>query len=236
MPMPATRQGWVELFQTLGEEVPKTWTLAQLKAHWEDVKPKANHLTLEYKLKELKKASRKKGNLMEFLQVQGISFNPSMTIAQMMNLGEKEITQLFEPTDEEFVGFGKHGNLTYIELYEKHPSYLVWAKKEVMESDDPGWRLERLVRWYSQMSAKARVPNSKVKSTSKLPEVDQLSQGSFSMVSENHGLQEERAEIEKMRHTLMMKMQEVEAKEKELDQEKEEMQLSENRHKNRKEM
>ena len=128
----------------------RTWTLAQLRAHWEDVKVTSSMMevdTLEYQMKQLKKASRKKGNLLEFLADQGVHPSTNMTIAQLMNFGEKEITQRFEPTETEYVGFGKHGNLTYAQIVDQHPSYLTWATKEVQESDDPGWRLVRLVRW-----------------------------------------------------------------------------------------
>ena len=147
-------------------------------------------------------------------------------------LWEKEITQRFEPTETEYVGFGKHGNLTYAQIADQHSSYLTWATKEVQESDDPGWRLVRLVRWHAQQRAKNKV---KGKTTAPMsPEMDTKSQGSFSMVSESPHM-EEKAELEKMRMILNQKMLEVTEKEKELEKEKAEFDHTQNRHKNRKE-
>lgn len=219
MPLPTTKSGWVELLRTMGESVPSSWNMAQIHAHWIDMQKgdKTMEVTsLEDKLKQLRRASRKKENLQNFLKEEDVEFSGNMTIAQLMGVGEKQITKRFPPLKTENMGFGRHGHLTYEEVAEKFPSYVTWACQTVQEEDDPGWRLIRFVEWathHQEQDMKKTVKPPKGSKT-------ESSASSFSVVEPD--VMKERAELEQMKGILQAKMREMEAKEQALTQKEEE--------------
>jgi len=153
MPAPVTRADWVQKLSAEGINVPSSWTILQIKAHWAEVKAvqsPAGSEELEMRIKALKKASRKKADLFEFLQKESIPISQNATIAQMFNAAEKTITEEYEPQGSELLGFGKFGNKTMQEVWEDHPSYIQWVLQTAEESDTSHWRLLRLAKWSSQ--------------------------------------------------------------------------------------
>lgn len=153
MPTPVTKADWVKKLSAEGINVPPSWTVMQIKAHWAEVKAMQSPVgteELETKIKALKKASRKKSDLVEFLQKESIPVNISATIAQMFNAAEKTITEEYEPQGHELLGFGKFGDKTMQEVWEDHPSYIQWVLQTAQESDSSHWRLLRLAKWCSQ--------------------------------------------------------------------------------------
>eukprot|EP00438_Fugacium_kawagutii_P026625 Skav209612 [mRNA] locus=scaffold1634:520257:520847:+ [translate_table: standard] len=196
MPLPTTKSGWIDLLRSVGESVPTSWNIAQLHAHWIELQ-KTNKememITLDDKMKQLRKASRKKDHLISFLKDEDIEVTGNMTIAQMMGVAEKQITQRFPPTGAEHLGFGKHGHLTYAEVMEKHPGYVAWGIATLQESDDPGWRLERFVKWASHQ------PVGGMKKTTKtIPGASaESSTTDFSLIEPD--MSQENAEIEQMK-------------------------------------
>ena len=133
MPAPVTRADWVQKLSAEGINVPSSWTILQIKAHWAEVKAMQSPVgseELEMRIKALKKASRKKADLVEFLQKESIPTSQSATIAQMFNAAEKTITEEYEPQGSELLGFGKFGNKTMQEVWEDHPSYIQWVSSD----------------------------------------------------------------------------------------------------------
>ena len=53
----------------------------------------------------------------------------NMTISQLISKGEEQIHSQFEPESNELVGFGKHGDMTYAQVMEQHPSYIQWERR-----------------------------------------------------------------------------------------------------------
>ena len=148
MPQPTTRAGWVELLQQKGVEVPRNWTVLEIKARLAEISQEgATSGELDKKLKMLKKATKKKSELVEFLKREEIETNSNQTMAQMYARGLQAITEKFEPSGIEKVGFGKNAELTFLELKAEQPSYLDWCRTTVMESDGVDWRMKRLVEW-----------------------------------------------------------------------------------------
>ena len=56
------------------------------------------------------------------------------------------ITQRYQPSGKELVGFGKYGYMTFRQLRQQR-QYCEWVTKTAKEADSPHWRLLRLVRW-----------------------------------------------------------------------------------------
>ena len=158
---------------------------------------------------------------MEHLKDLGIPVNPNRTISQMVALGEEEIHALFEPEDNEFVGFGKYGDKTYLEVWNEHPSYASWVLTTNQESDSPHWRLRRFARWLQQQKhqkafMEVTASQHRIKTSSKADS----SVGSFTVVDPKGYIPEkehpdqtqmvqELAELEQMRQTLQNKIQAV---------------------------
>ena len=240
----------LEQLRSLCETVPEKWTIPQIKARLTEIKAenKVNpESTLKGKLKNLHQASRLKGNLMEHLKDLGIPVNPNRTISQMVAQGEKEIHALFEPEDNEFVGFGKYGDKTYLEVWSEHPSYASWVLTTNQESDSPHWRLRRFARWLQQQKHQKAIMEVNIATPTKTSSKADSSVGSFTVVEtkgylpgQEHPVQtqmvQELAELEQMRQTLQNKIQAVAEQEAALQVEKATLSHTEGRHKNRKEM
>lgn len=141
-PAPVTRADWVQKLSAEGINVPSSWTILQIKAHWAEVKAVQSPVgSEELEMRIL---------IIEFLQKESIPTNQSATIAQMFNAAEKTITEEYEPQGSELLGFGKFGNKTMQEVWEDHPSYIQWVLQTGEESDTSHWRLLRLAKWSSQ--------------------------------------------------------------------------------------
>ena len=183
---------------------------------------------------------------MEHLKDLGIPVSSNKTIAQMVALGEEEIHALFEPEDQEYVGFGKFGDKTYLEVWTENPSYASWVLTTNQESDSPHWRLRRMARWL-QMKKHQQAVKMTPTSPKKPSETAESSVGSFSLV-DSKGYPEDKTsptksqmmqdleELEQMRQALKDKIHSVAQQEAALQIEKAEMSHTEGRHKNRKEM
>ncbi|CAE7237210.1 RE1 [Symbiodinium pilosum] len=142
--------------QELGEAVPESWTLLQMKGRLYELKEemKSGALkTLASELKALKKASGKKDNLRNFFRENGLEYEDNWTIQKMFNHAEMKITLKYPPTDSDVVGFGKFGDMTYAAVLDHHPSYCQWIQKTQKESDSPHWRLTRLSTWLTSVDA-----------------------------------------------------------------------------------
>lgn len=150
MPAPSTKAQWIQKLKDEDIAVPSEWTLIQIKAHWAEVVEERRQgldSQLEEKLKGLKRASRKKSELVTFLQEEGIKVPETATINQLFKLGEEKIYQGFPASGREKVGFGKHGDLTFQEVLNDFPSYVTWCQTTAREEERPYWRLHRLAKW-----------------------------------------------------------------------------------------
>ena len=55
--------------------------------------------------------------------------------------------------DDCYMGFGKHENRTYLEVYKDFPTYISWAQTTVEEEQAPDWRLIRFVKYVQKKQA-----------------------------------------------------------------------------------
>ena len=152
MPSGMTKVQWAEKLREAGVEVPKSWSVLQIKALWAEMNQKMEDKDegLVRKMAELKKAARKKKDLIAFMAEQDIGHFPDATILQLYNHAEKVLHQRTPARSGELVGFGQHANLTYHQLAVAKGSYLDWCRETVRESDSCSWKMERLVEWADQ--------------------------------------------------------------------------------------
>lgn len=175
--------------------VPSKWTLVQIKAHWEEMKAEdvgTTNQEMEDRLKSLKRASQKKGDLTVFLTKEGIPHTNNMTVAQLFSKGERSIVEDYEPMGGEMMGFGQHGDQTLQMVLDKFPSYMTWVVTTAQESDTAHWRLKRVAGWVTRqraqqaleqphpMKSKGNNPYPKSKMP---PPPSSISSGSFEKIS-----------------------------------------------------
>ena len=247
MPEPKNKAEWVKRILDEGYQVPTSWTVIQLQSFWAEIKMekgeegvKGNQLGDT--LKMMRKAARKKSDLVNFMAAHNVTVTDNMTIAQMVALGEKTIYAKFEPHDQELVAFGKYANLTYQQVASQHPSYLQWIKTTALESDNPHWRLLRLHRWAEMQQAQMQVlqsaKTSKISTRGVTMLKDTASDTSFSMISETPEPNQEAQELARQWALLELEKQKIQKQTAEVEEAETQLRKAtgEYSHKNRKEM
>lgn len=242
MPGPQTKQDWVNRLQEHGELVPSNWTVAQMKARWTEIKDSQATQAcsgLEGHLKALNRAVNRKPTLIQFLQDLGLEVNKNQTIAQMHSAATKHLMEQYEPMGSDMVGFGKHGDKSYQEVWEHQKTYVAWVLQTDLEDQECNWRLRRLARWLRQQGHQDKLMKSpKTQTPVKTPKSTSESATNFSMVSapSQEDLQEQMMMVEKMKAELAQKMIEVQTAAKQLEEEKNDQAREALTHKTRKEM
>jgi len=239
-----TKQEWINKLEKAGARVPKSWTILQMQALWEDLQEETKGtpvVDMENKIKDLKSAARKKDILVAYVTQEGGQVTNKMTIPQIFKVGEQAIMEKFEPQDTEAVGFGMHGDKTYEEIYKENPGYIKWVMDTAKEEPESHWRLKRLARWATRQQHEETLGYqmpiiSGPKKVTPKPKAKAASTGSFSMVgADEFGMEDQSVagqemlekdlEIARLRNLLSQ-----------MEKEKDEQQLILGRSKNRKEM
>ena len=253
MPMPNSKVEWLKFMADRGEVLPESWTVAQIKARWEETRMGVAEVNegLQAKLKMLYAKARKKSDLVAFMKSEGY-LNTEGTVAVLTSRVEKAMHEEFEPTGGELVGFGKYGDLTMRQVTEKHASYIEWCKETVWEDSNVHWRMHRLVQYATRHHHATAVMESKGKTMMRsMPDPpDEKSSGGFSVVSEAvysakqaatvaADVENLKSQMEAMHNyhaALMVKHEDLQRENAELRKENAELQLQATRSKNRKEM
>ena len=115
----------MELLQKRGVEVPRSLTVLEIKARLAELSgTRAPPNAMDEKLVALKKATKKKSELLEFMKQEGIEVGANQTMAQMYARGQQVITERHEPSGSEKVNFGKYAEKSFLELKVEQPSLL----------------------------------------------------------------------------------------------------------------
>ena len=91
MPAPTTKADWIAKLKGVGINVPIEWNLIQIKAAWADYQETEKDSPAEIMKEELsglKRASRKKADLQQYLQDMGVQVQSKETVAAMFSKGE----------------------------------------------------------------------------------------------------------------------------------------------------
>ncbi|CAE7480578.1 GIP [Symbiodinium sp. CCMP2592] len=144
-----------ELFETYGEKAPTKWTKLELKARInelrgdEEVAPTSGS-TLQDRTRDLRKAAKKKSDLIEFCRHIQVELNGNETMAVMESRALRRLQETCKAGPQDFVGFGKYSHLQYINILTGYEEYGRWAKqmyKEDPEGNSTDPRLRRLAQW-----------------------------------------------------------------------------------------
>eukprot|EP00959_Pyramimonas_sp_CCMP1952_P308653 6460038-Pyramimonas_sp.AAC.1 len=91
----------------------------------------------------------KKQELVQKAEEVGVHLTPNMANAAMKLEIRKAVLMKTKSEPTDFMGFGRHGALTYQQVRIQYPSYAEWAQKEA--STESSWELTRFVSWLNEM-------------------------------------------------------------------------------------
>lgn len=165
--------------EALGEKPPTVWTRAQLLARLEEVegptfmeKKEKTVSPLRQAEIELNKMARKKSLLQEHVRDKwNIPISGNETIDQLKVLGMKAAVKALPGHPTDHVGFGKHSDMTYIQVLTEHPDYCRWVVQTVQEGSTCD-RCRRLGMWLMTPEAQEQTveikPEEKNKKTTRM--------------------------------------------------------------------
>lgn len=116
---------YVQQLQQLGENPPRSGTIAELRSRITELREERglgpvssrNHTPLRTMMIEMNKASKKKGDLINYVeQSLGGHVTNNMTISQIQRVAVKKIYMSTSPSSSDPVGFGEHCAMTYEQL------------------------------------------------------------------------------------------------------------------------
>ena len=145
----------VKKMKSYGEEPPKHWTCAQIKARLSELKMENGDMNTT-PMKQLEKelgqiANKKKIVLQEYMTSKGVQITGNETKDQLVSLGLRTFGAQMPGHSEDSLGFGTHASMTYGEVKNTVPSYAAWVIKTYQEgggqAGDSSWRLKRFAKW-----------------------------------------------------------------------------------------
>ena len=136
----------VELVQELGLPLSPAWPLDELKQIIKEALFSDDESASQKSLKGL--GSMRKPELIQKANDVGAHLAPGMTNASMKLAIRKAVLMKTKPEPSDYMGFGKHGALTYHQVRTQYPSYAEWAKKEA--NTESSWELTRFVSWLNE--------------------------------------------------------------------------------------
>ena len=157
----------------LGETAPKTWTRAEIRVRLEELtgedlskNVKSKHQDVSPAQQLTKKlnaaANRRKADLVSFCEQElRMSNIDKWTMNRIQMEGLKKVLEITEGDFRDLVSFGKHGLLTYQELYDQDKSYCRWVVETAQERQEKSdFRLRRLARWIQKQDEEELKPES----------------------------------------------------------------------------
>eukprot|EP00959_Pyramimonas_sp_CCMP1952_P268171 5607080-Pyramimonas_sp.AAC.1 len=102
----------------------------------------------------------KKQELVQKAEKVGAHLAPNMTNAAMKLEIRKAVLMKTKPAPTDFMGFGKHGALTYQQVQSQYPPDAEWAQKEA--NTESSWELNRFVSWLNEVKVAQEMTNGPV--------------------------------------------------------------------------
>ncbi|CAE7947875.1 RE1 [Symbiodinium sp. KB8] len=155
---------------TLGERAPTRWTKLELKARIQELRGDQEEVEtttgsiLQDRTRALRKAAKKKSDLVKFCQDLGLMLNGNETMMVMECRALKKLQEECPGSPQDYVGFGKHSQLQYIDILRDYEGYATWVKQ--MFKDDPEGtstdpRLRRLAKWLMEADEELVIPKAR---------------------------------------------------------------------------
>jgi len=165
------RETLVEDLKRLNVEFDEKCTVPELKVLWDQHKPPKNKKeeAPDYGMWKLRKPE-----LVEKCKELRLHHGQHATMVQLQALikgyARRSTTDVDKNLyDDSYMGFGKHENRTFLEVYTDFPSYISWAQTTVEEDNEADWRLIRFVKYAQKKKAgadtapKVKIEKEKVK-------------------------------------------------------------------------
>lgn len=160
------RADLIKKINDYGEEPPKHWKCAHLRARLVELKAEhgdLNSTPLKKLEKELSKmASQKKAVLQEYVMGKGLEITGNETKDQLVALVLRTYGAQIPGCSADSLGFGTHASMTYGEVKSSVPTYCAWVITTYQESGgqdgSSSWRLKRLAKWLMSEDSKASRP------------------------------------------------------------------------------
>ena len=147
-----------KILEAFGEVAPHEWTREQILLRIRELdeeNPGASPATPKTAAKDaqqewrvsMNRAARKKADLQRFLtDKMGLTLTYNETVVQLKTMGEEWISRMAPYNNQEKLGFGKHSDKTYHQVYLEDPQYVSWAITTAKEGQ-VNWRLSRFAQW-----------------------------------------------------------------------------------------
>ncbi|CAE7708262.1 unnamed protein product [Symbiodinium sp. CCMP2456] len=147
-----TREDMKEELEFYNEFPPASWTRLEMKTRLLELRGSEGTTCatspLQEAMKQLRKAARKKPDLITFCREHQVSLNGNETIAMMEVRAAKKLQMECPAHPYDHVGFGKHSSLMYIDILRSYDEYSRWVQQMYIEDPkDTDPRLRRLARW-----------------------------------------------------------------------------------------
>ena len=134
-----------EWLRSFGEASRWKWTNVEIKSRIKEI---LDLLAEEDDKLPKNLTGMKKKDLQRECTERNIQFGEYETRANMMRKIREQVEVEKGGTKESIMGFGKFPDLTYAEVAEKHPAYVMWARERVKEEGQgSNWRLRKFVTW-----------------------------------------------------------------------------------------
>ena len=163
----------VAVLKEFGEEPHPKWTSIEIRSRLKELRP---HTSSKGQIT----ASSSKKEIVDFCLARGIPVTPNDTKGYLLKKG-RSMVDMTELNPTTLMGFGKYASLTYQEVKEQFPSYVVWALETVSEGD-AAVKLQRFVAWIKKSeeteSGDSRLPTPGASSGGPMAGVSHTPEGS----------------------------------------------------------
>ncbi|CAE7819280.1 unnamed protein product [Symbiodinium necroappetens] len=134
--------------QMLGETPPAGWTKVQLASRLAEISEESETTLSERDAAKMVNKCKTKVALQELLTEHQVYYTKHQNSDQLKSSMLKYLMENKVPASENnYMGFGKHSQLTYGETLVFMPAYVEWCVTTAAEEPECHWRLRRFARW-----------------------------------------------------------------------------------------
>ncbi|CAE7241426.1 RE1 [Symbiodinium sp. CCMP2592] len=139
-----------------GEDPPERWTKVELRQRLVELEPELatnsrrgdKDTELRTMIHRINQARQKKATLIQLCEGDlQLILTGNETVAQLERRAVEQAHKLTPADGRDYVGFGKHAALQYLEINRYQASYRAWVIQTDAESAGADYRLRRLAKW-----------------------------------------------------------------------------------------
>lgn len=140
-------------FAHWGVSPPTGWNVAEKKSYLKELRTASGVVSDLGLTRNLPKV---KGDLIEYCRTKGLRLTGNETVAQLTRKLKERESDLAPVLGTEIIGFGKHKNLPFLEIYETDRPYCQWAVTTVLESTTTHPQMRRFAKYCDLMQEAER--------------------------------------------------------------------------------